>query len=106
MTDHAYRTLLRAIDGLPAGAALTIDHIRDECDAAQLTSAERSGAFRSAAHEGYITGVFLSLPGLNVAYPVHASIPSTHPAGKGRSVKVWRRTALPVPAHVCREVAS
>lgn len=103
MTDdaHAFRTLLRAIDGIPAGRLLTIDLIRDECDAAGLTSAEKSGAFRSAASEGYLTGVFLTLPGLDVNHPVHAAVPSTHEAGKGRYVKVWRRTAKPVLEHVC-----
>lgn len=107
MTDetHALRTLLRAIDGLDAGHPVTIDLIRDECDSAGLTSAEKSGAFRSACADGYLTGIFMSLPGFDVMHPVRASIPSTHPAGKGREVRVYRRTAKPVPAHVCREVA-
>lgn len=105
MSDLAYLTLLRRIDGLDAGRLVTIDHIRDELDAAGLSSAEKSGAFRTAAFEGYLTGVFLALPGLNVDHPVHAAVPSTHPAGKGRYVKVWRRTAKPVPEHVCRGVS-
>lgn len=108
MTDLTYATkvLLRAIDGLPAQSLLTIDLIRDECDAAGLTSAEKSGAFRSACTDGYLTGVFLSLPGFDVNHPVHAAIPSTHEAGKGRYVKLWRRTAKPVPAHVCETVVA
>lgn len=105
MSTHAYRTLLRAISGLNPGDAMTIDLIRDELDAADLSSAEKSGAFRSACHEGYLTGVFLTLPGLSVDHPVHAAIPSTHRSGKGRYVKVWRRTDQPMPEHVC-EVAS
>lgn len=98
----ATRTLLRAIDGLRPGHPVTADLLRDEFDAAQLTSAERSGAFRTACHDGYLTGVFLTLPGFNVTHPVHAAIPSTHEAGKGRYVKVWRRTDKPIPAHLCR----
>lgn len=102
MSDLAYRTLLARIDGLDTGRLVTIDMIRDELDAAGLSSAEKSGAFRTAAHEGYLTGVFLTLPGLDVSHPVHAAVPSTHPAGKGRYVKVWRVTGKPVPAHLCR----
>ena len=107
MTDTtlAYRTLLRAIDGFDAGRYVTVDLIRDECDAAQLTSAEKSAAFKAACTSGHITGVFLTLPGFDVGRPVHAAVPSTHPAGKGRYVKVYRRTSEPVPAHVCKLVA-
>lgn len=104
MSDHAYRTLLRAIDGLNPGRYVTVDLIRDECDAASLTSAEKSGALKAACRDGYLTGVFLTLPGFDVGHPVHAAVPSTHPAGKGRYVKVWRRTSLPVPEHLCRLV--
>lgn len=104
MTDltHATRTLLRAIDGIDPGRYVTADLIRDECDAAGLSSAEKSGAFRTACSEGYLTGVFLTLPGFDVRQPIHAAVPSTHPAGKGRYVKLWRRTDLAVPAHVCQ----
>lgn len=107
MTDetHALRTLLRAIDGIHPGRYVTADLIRDECDAASLSSAEKSGAFRTAAHEGYLTGVFLTLPGFDVGHPVHAAVPSSHPAGKGRYLTLWRRTDKPVPEHVCRQVA-
>jgi hypothetical protein len=101
MSDLAYRTLLAAIDGLPESHTVTVDLIRDQCAAAQLTSAEKSGAFRAACGEGYLRGVFMLLPGWSLT-PIHAAVPSTHPAGKGRHVKVYRRTAKPVPEHLCR----
>lgn len=98
---HAIRTLLRAIDGIQAGRYVSSDTIREPLDAAELTSAEKSGAFKTACTDGYITGVFLSLPGFDVNHPVHAVVPTTHEAGKGRYVKLYRRTAKAVPAHVC-----
>ena len=103
MTDHtlALRTLLRAIDGTPAGRYVTADTIRQQLDDAGLNSAEKSGAFKTACTDGYLTGVFLSLPGFDINHPVHAAVPSTHEAGKGRYVRLYRRTAKPVPEHVC-----
>lgn len=102
MTDdtRAYRTLLAALDGIPESVHLTVDLIRDECEAAGLTSAEKSGAFRHAAHHGYIAGVYVHL-GMGAQA---VSVPTTHEAGKGRYVRLWRRTGKPIPAHVC-EVA-
>lgn len=97
---HGYRTLLRAIDGIDANRGVTVDLIRDELDAAQTSSAERSGAFTAACTDGYLTGVFLLLPWWSLD-PIHAAVPSHHPAAKGRLVKLYRRTDKPVPAHVC-----
>lgn len=103
MTDltHATRTLLRAIGDIDAGRYVSSDTIRKELDDASLTSAEKSGAFRAACTDGYLTGVFLALPGFSVHTPTPAVVPSTHPAGKGRYVRLYRRTAKAVPEHVC-----
>lgn len=98
---YATRVLLRAIDGINPGRYVTADTIRDQLDAADLSSAEKSGAFKAACRDGYLTGVFLSLPGFDIAHPIHAAVPSTHDAGKGRYVKLYRRTSAPVPEHVC-----
>ena len=89
-------TVIRALAGIEPGRYVTVDHLRDALDTAQLSSAEKSGGLRAACTGGYITGVFLSLPGFDVNHPVHAAVPSTHPAGKGRYVKLWRRTSKPV----------
>lgn len=93
-------TVIRALATIEPGRYVTVDHLRDALDTAQLTSAEKSGGLRAACSDGYITGVFLSLPGFDINHPVHAAVPSTHPAGKGRYVKLWRRTSKPVPEHV------
>jgi len=100
MTDTE-STVLRALDGVLPGRYVTVDTLRDHLDAAGLTSAEKSGGLRNACTQGYITGVFLSLPGFDVMYPIHAAVPSTHPAGKGRYVKLWRRTDKVIPEHLC-----
>lgn len=105
MSDHAHRTLLRAVSDLIPGSYVSSDTVRQELDDASLTSAEKSGAFRSACTDGYLTGVFLSLPGFSIDIPTPAVVPSTHPAGKGRYVRLYRRTSKPIPAHVCQEVA-
>ena len=103
MSDQTYatRVLLRAISDIDAGRYVSSDTVRQQLDDAALTSAEKSGAFKTACTEGYLTGVFLSLPGFDIAHPVHAVVPSTHEAGKGRYVKLYRRTAKAVPEHVC-----
>lgn len=100
---YAYRTLLRAISTIPTGNGVTVDVIRDELEAAQCSSAEKGDAFRVACSDGYLTGVFMLLPWWSLD-PIHAAVPSHHPAAKGRLVKLYRRTAQPVPAHVCEVV--
>lgn len=90
-------TVIRAIARVRPGSYVTIDHLRDDLGAAALSSADKSGGLRAACKAGFLTGVFLSLPGFDVGHPVHAAVPSTHPAGKGRYVKVWRRTDKTIP---------
>lgn len=101
---HAFRTILRAIDGFTPGCGITIDLIRDQCDAARLSSAEKAGALTRACREGYLTGVFLLLPWWSLD-PIHAAVPSTNPSRKGGHHLLYRRTEKAVPEHVCREVA-
>lgn len=50
---HATRTLLRAISDLKEGTPVHADTVRHAFDAAELTSAERSGAFKAACTAGY-----------------------------------------------------
>ena len=54
MTD-AYTTLLAAISDLSEGTPVHADTLREAFDAAQLTSAERSGALRAACNDGYLS---------------------------------------------------
>jgi hypothetical protein len=98
---HAWRVLLLALARVEPGTEVTVDLIRDACDAAGLTSAEKSGALKHACHEGYLTGEQVRPDGRRV----HSSVTSVHPAGKGRLVKLYTRTEKRVPDHVCLEVA-
>lgn len=94
MSDPGFAALLRTIDGLPDGFYLNVDTVRDAFDAAQLTSAERGGAFRTACTEGFLRPVTVALGERTVA----VTVPTDHPEGKGRLVRLYRRTGKPVAA--------
>jgi hypothetical protein len=99
----AYRTLLRAVSDLTPGTYVYADTVREAFDAAALTSAERSGAFKSACHDGYLRGIHTVLPTGEVA-AMH--IRSRHEDRKSGWSLLYRRTGKPVPEHPCREVAT
>jgi hypothetical protein len=96
MSDLALSTLTRAIATLPDGYYVTADTVREAFDAAQLTSAERGGAFRTACTVGLLRPVTVLIPGH--LQPVHVDVPTTHEAGKGRRVLLYRRTPKRVAA--------
>ncbi|MGZ4516415.1 MAG: hypothetical protein ACXVXN_00610 [Mycobacteriaceae bacterium] len=99
MTDHAYRTLLRAIQNLPAGKVVSVDTFRDATDAAALTGAEKAGALTRACNDGYLHAITVLLDGGMQLGTVQ--IRTTHEGGKGRWAMAYRRTETAIPAHVC-----
>lgn len=98
-SDFAWRILLLALARVEPGADVTVDLIRDACDAAGLTSAEKSGALKHACTLGYLDGEHIRDDGTRV----FVSVISRHTAGKSRLVKLYRRTDKPIPDHVCTE---
>lgn len=95
----AYRTLLNAISDLDAGRKVHADTVREAFDAAELTSAERSGAFKCACNQGYLNAITMLLDdGLTLA---SVQVRSTHEGRKSGWSLLYRRTAKAVPAHVC-----
>ena len=97
--SRAHTVVLSAISDIRPGVIVTADTIREATMAAQLPSAEISGALRNACTDGFLTMPTLLLDdGLTL---VRAQIKSTHPAGKGRYVSIYRRSEKPVPSHVC-----
>lgn len=99
---YATRVLLRAISDLPEGRPVHADTVREAFDAAELTSAERSGAFKAACTANYLYAPHQHLADGRVAY---YSVQSTAGSRKGAHSMLYARTSKPVPAHVCREVA-
>lgn len=97
MSDHALRTLLRGISDVLPGSYVHADTLRPVFDPAGLTSAEKSGALRTACREGYLTAVTIILDGQVQAVTVRTQ----HEAGKGRFVRLYRRTDKAVAAHLC-----
>ena len=99
MSDIAYQALLNAISDVRPGRYVHADTVREAFEAAQLTSAERSGAFKSACNDGYIHAVTMLLDdGLTLGT---VQIRSQHEARKSGWHILYRRTDRPVPAHVC-----
>lgn len=98
----AYRVLLRAISDLRVDTPVHADTVREAFDAAGLNSAERSGAFKAAANDGYLSAPHKHLDNGQIAvYHVR----STAESRKSAWSMLYARTAKPVPEHVCREVA-
>ncbi|GGL27523.1 hypothetical protein H9L10_03650 [Phycicoccus endophyticus] len=88
-----YRVLIDALRKADAGETWTVDSWRTEADAAQLTSAERGAAHEHAVCDGYLVPLGTRLDGR-----FHTlTIPTTHPAGKGRRVIIYARTGHPLP---------
>lgn len=88
-----YRVLLAALASTHPGQTVTIDLWREQADLAQLTSAERGAAHEHAVDDGYLVPL-----GGKVGGTFHTfTIPTTHPAGKGRRVIVYARTAKALP---------
>lgn len=100
MPDNAmaFRTLLRAISDLKEGTPVHADTVREAFDAAGLTSAERSGAFKAACAAKYLYAPHQHLADGRVAY---YSVQSTAGSRKSAHSMLYARTALPVPEHVC-----
>lgn len=89
MSDHAFHTLLRAIQHTMPGAEVCIDDVRPEMAAAQLTGFEKGQAFKDACRSGYLRDT-------------DRSKATTWPPAKGRRIQRYKRTRKPIPAHVCQ----
>lgn len=89
----AEAVLLRAIEDIEPGSYVSADTIREPLTAAGLSSAEKSGAFRHACSTGYLIAVTVTIQGR--AYPV--TVPTEHESGKGRAVRLYRRTMKRLP---------
>lgn len=88
-----YRVLLAALRRADPGETWTVDMWRPEADLAQLTSAERGAAHEHAVDDGYLVPLGGKIDGRFHTF----TIPTTHPAGKGRRVIVYARTSKPLP---------
>ena len=91
--NESYRALLGALVRTSPGETVTIDTWRVEADLAQLTSAERGAAHEHAVDDGYLVPLGGKIAGVFHTF----TIPTTHPAGKGRRVIVYARTAKTLP---------
>lgn len=95
---YASRVLLRAISDLKVDAPVRADSVREAFDAANLTSAERSGALRAACNDGFLSVPHQHLPDGSLAvYHVRSSTESRKNAWQ----MLYARTNKPVPEHVC-----
>lgn len=99
---YAFRTLLRAISDLKEGTPVHADTVREAFDAAELTSAERSGAFKAACTAQYLYAPHQHLADGRVAY---YSVQSTAGSRKSAHSMLYARTAKPVPEHLCQEAS-
>lgn len=99
--NEPYRILLAALQPAHAGQTWTVDGWREQADLGQLTSAERGAAHEHAVDDGYLVPL-----GGKVGDTFHTfTIPTTHPAGKGRRVIVYARTAKALPGQPAPTVA-
>lgn len=98
---YATRVLLRAISDLSVDTPVHADTCREAFDAAGLSSAERSGAFKTAANDGYLVAPHKHLPDGTIAV---YHVQSTAESRKGAWSMLWSRTDKPVPEHVCEVV--
>lgn len=97
--SEPYRVLLAALVRATPGDTWTVDGWRDEADLAQLTSAERGAAHQQAVDDGYLTPLGGTVGGVFHTF----TIPTTHPAGKGRRVVVYERTGKALPGQAAPE---
>lgn len=97
--NEPYRVLLAALRNATPGETWTVDGWRAEADMAQLTSAERGAAHEHAVDDGYLVPLGGKVGGVFHTF----TIPTTHPAGKGRRVIVYARTAKALPGQPTHE---
>lgn len=95
---YATRVLLRAISDLKPDTPVHADTVREAFDAAGLNSAERSGAFKVAANDGYLVAPHKHLDDGRIAV---YHVQSTAESRKNAWSMLWARTSKPVPEHVC-----
>lgn len=95
---YATRVLLRAISDLPENQPVHADTVREALDAAELTSAERGGAFNAACTYGYLRSIHDHLAD---GTPVFWCVPSRSEGRKSGHNLLYARTSQPVPEHVC-----
>ena len=99
---RATAVLLAFLEGVPTDTVVTADDWREAADAAQLNVSERGAAPRTATRLGYLAPLVVEHAGRRFL----ACEPSTREHGKNGRVLAYTRTATPVPAHLCRAVAS
>lgn len=97
--SRPYGVLLGALVRATPGETWTVDGWRDAADLAQLTSAERGAAHEHAVDDGYLVPLGCKVGGIFHTF----TIPTTHPAGKGRRVIVYARTSKALPGHATPE---
>ena len=90
MSRDPWLVLRAVLETTPPGTTVTVDSWRDEADHAQLTSAEKGAAQSHAVDAGWLTPLGLVVDGTFEALTRR----STHPAGKGRRVVLFRRTSV------------
>lgn len=80
----AYRAFLDTLVRFHPGDILTIDDIRPEVDAAQMTNHEKGQVFKDACRAGLLVAT-------------GRVVPSTHPPAKSRLIQRYRRTDVEIP---------
>ena len=91
MSDLALHTLLRAIQHTREGDTITADSWRMQAETAGLRASEIGPAMRRARGLGYLRGT------------ARVAVSAT-PSRRAGSNRVWLRTGVRIPDHVC-EVA-
>lgn len=109
MSGNAYSTLLNILSEIPADQVVSADSFRTATDAAQLTSAEKSGALTKAMNAGYLHVLVAhdanGTPYVWQGQRVLGCVASDREQGKGGRVLLYLRADLPVPAHPCEEAS-
>jgi len=104
--DVAYKQLLRVLSEIPADQVVSVDSFRDATDAAQLTSAEKSGSLTKAMNAGYLSALVAhdanGDPYLWHGRRVLGCVASDREQGKGGRVLLYVRTDAVVPEHLCQ----
>ncbi|MCB2412386.1 hypothetical protein LGT39_05925 [Demequina sp. TTPB684] len=83
-----------AVRPLATGSEFTSNDVRDELDRRGVPTKSRAGLFRKVCALHLLEPVMDHIPGVG---DVHRSIPSRGKSANGAHVKVYRRTAVPVP---------
>jgi hypothetical protein len=77
---------LRILQRVPAGQTITVNHLRDDLDAAQIPETSRGGLFSQACNTGHLTP--LTVHGVGDIYQ-----PSTGDTAHRARVRVYTRRA-------------